>query len=167
MEEVELEGREVDPLLAAAHLVALDVDHEVADLEEPGRRGGRGAQARADAGDELLGVEGLDDVVVGAGLEALDDVGRVGLRREHDDGDAGLGADEVAHLDAVEAREHEVEEHQVGLRVVERGERLAAVPAEGGLEALGAQDDADHLGERGVVVDHQDPCCHLKVFPAS
>ena len=33
---------------------------------------------------------------------------------------------------------------------------LGAVRAEHRLEALRAQHDADHLGEGGVIVDHQD-----------
>ena len=41
----------------------------------------------------------------------------------------------------------------------------AAVVAEDRVEALGAQHDADHLGERGVVVDHQDATVHVRTFP--
>jgi CheY-like chemotaxis protein len=35
--------------------------------------------------DGILGVEGLDDVVVGARLQASDDIGGVGASRQHDD----------------------------------------------------------------------------------
>ena len=42
-------------------------------------------QARADAGDELLRLEGLGDVVIRAGLKAQHDVDGVRLRGKHDD----------------------------------------------------------------------------------
>ena len=65
-------------------------------------------------GDELLGLERLDDVVVGTGLQPDDDVDGVALGREHDDRDAGLRPDPAAHLDAVDPGQHDVEQHEIG-----------------------------------------------------
>ena len=73
-----------------------------------------------DPGDELLGLERLDDVVVGPGLEADDHVDGVALGGEHHDRHAGLGADLLADVDAVLAGQHQVEQHQVGPVVAER-----------------------------------------------
>jgi hypothetical protein len=133
---------------------------EVAHLQHFGRVDRAGSQARPDACDQLLGVERLDHVIVGAGLETLDHIGGVGLRREHDDRHTGLGPDEPAYLDAVEAGQHQVEQYEVGLRIAKDLERLRAIGAEDGLEALGPQHDADHLGERGVIVDYQNASVH-------
>jgi hypothetical protein len=103
-----------------------------------------------------FGFEGLHDVVVGARFEALHDVGGVGAGGQHDDRHTRLGAHAGADLDAVHAGEHEVEEDEIGPFAAPRIDRLRAVCTEHGVESLGAQHDADHLGEGGVIVDHQD-----------
>ena len=110
-----------------------------------------------DPGDQLLGLERLDDVVVGAGLEPDDDVDGVALGGQHHDRDAGLGADLLADVDAVLAGQHQVEQHQVGPVVAERLERLVTAGDHPALEALLAEHDREHLGQRGVVVDDEDP----------
>src|SRR3712207_7540376 len=58
------------------------VDRQVADLEALGRLGVVLADPCADARDQLLGLERLDDVVVGARLQPEHDVDRVALRSE-------------------------------------------------------------------------------------
>ena len=75
---------------------------------------GSPAQGRPDAGDELRHLERLADVVVGARLEADDDVDRVSAGREHHDRRRGLAPDRAAHLEAVETRQHDVEQDEVG-----------------------------------------------------
>ncbi len=134
-------------------------------LQGSGRRPTGRTQPGANARDELLGVEGLDDVVVGTGLEPLDDIRRVAPGGEHDDRHAGLIADARAHLDAVHAGQHEVEQHQIGLGRVDGVDGRGTVRAEGGLETLRAQHDADHLGERDVIVDDQDSRVHIPSHP--
>jgi hypothetical protein len=70
-------------------------------------------QPGPDARDELLRLEGLDDVVVRPRLQPDDDVNGVGASGEHDDGDAGLGADATAYLHAIHAGKHDVQQHEV------------------------------------------------------
>ena len=90
-------------------------------------RGPRPAQQRADARAELADREGLRDVVVGAELEPDHLVELVVAGRQHDDRHGALGAQALAHLEPVEARQHDVEHDEVdGLRV-EALERLLAV----------------------------------------
>ncbi len=79
---------------------------------------------------ELAHVDGLGQVVVGAGLEGLDDVGLALLRRQQQDvavlalrGRAQAPAD----LDAVEAGHHPVEQHQPR-RVVALKDRPGLLP---------------------------------------
>jgi hypothetical protein len=166
-QQVELERGERDRLAVALDRVAGHVDGQVADLEQLRRRFLAAPKAGPDARDELLGLERLDHVVVRAGLQAHDDVDGVGLGGEHDDRDAGLGADRAADVDAVGAGQHQVEQHEVRLVLAEHGERLVAVGAQGRLVALAAQDDAEHLGQGGVVVDDQHAALHAVTHPRS
>ena len=126
-----------------------------------------GAQPGAHPRHDLLGLEGLDDVVVGAALQAEHDVDRVALGGEHDDRHAALGPDLPAHLEAVGAGQHEVEQHDVGPLPPERAERRVAVRDDGRLEPLAAQHDAEHLGERRVVVHHEHAALHGQPRPAA
>jgi hypothetical protein len=158
-EQVELERRQLHLGAVAHHLVAGDVDRDEVvgrpDRERLGRLVLAGAEPGAQPRDELLGLEGLDDVVVGAALEAQHHVEGVAARGQHHDRHTALRADLPAHLDAVGPRQHEVEQHEVGPLPAEGAERGVAVGDEGRLEPLLAQDDAQHLGQGGVVVDHQ------------
>ena len=79
------------------------------------RPGGRlAAQHRVDARHQLARVEGLGQVVVGAHLQADDAVDVVALGGEHDDRGRGrLRAQAAADRQAVLARQHQVEHHQV------------------------------------------------------
>ena len=71
------------------------------------------AQHRADARRELVGVERLGDVVVGAEVEALGLVRGRALGRQQDDRD-GAALAQLAHdLDAVEVGHDDVEQDDV------------------------------------------------------
>src|SRR3712207_3403161 len=69
-------------------------------------------------------------------------------------------------LEAVLAGQHQVEEDQVGLGLVEGGDGLVAGADEHRLEALLTQDDPEHLAERRVVVDDQYPALHALPPPS-
>jgi hypothetical protein len=159
-EEVELQRGERDRLARTRHLVTGHVDRDIRHLQHLRGRRLEHAQARPDAGDELFGLERLGDVVVRPRLQTGDDVHRVRLGGEHDDGGAGLRADLAAHLQPVLAGEHEIEQDEVRSDRAERLEGAVAGRAELGLEALALEDDSDHLRQRRIVIDHQDACIH-------
>ena len=120
--------------------------------------------ARADATqvgahprEQLLGRERLGDVVVGAGIEAAHLVA-VGVERGHHDdrhllaaGPQGLG-----DLIAVHARQHEVEQHEVGVELVGRLERRCPVAYRVRGEAGTLERVLDGLADDRVVFDHED-----------
>src|SRR5690606_11425892 len=166
-QQVELQRGQRDRLPVPLHGVPGHVDHQVADGELFRCRLLRPAQPRADAGDQLLRLERLHDVVVGTRFEAHDDVDRVALGREHDDGYAGLRPDQAADLDAVPAGEHQVQQHQVGFGLAKSGQRLVAVGYERRLKTLTTQHNAEHLGQCGVVVDDKDSSLHKRHHPIS
>ena len=59
--------------------------------------------------------------------------------------------------------QHQVEQHEVRLGLAEHRQRLVAVRAQRRLVALTAQHDAQHLGQRGVVVDDQYATLHAHI----
>ena len=159
-QQVELQRRQRDRLPVPLHGVPGHVDDQVTDGQLL-RRGLLGtAKARTDAGHQLLGLERLDDVVIGPRLQTDHHVHGVALGREHDDGHPGLRPDQAAHLDAVPSGQHQVEEHQIGLGLPESGQRLVAISYERRLKTFTTQHNPEHLGQCGVVVDDKDSSLH-------
>src|SRR3954447_18414411 len=70
LEQLELALGQLDRALAARDLVRVGVQREVADHERGAAARRPAAQQRAQAGEQLLALERLDEVVVGAGVEA-------------------------------------------------------------------------------------------------
>ena len=93
---------------------------------EPGLRAGRPAQDGADAGGQLVGMERLGDVVVGAEVEALGLVGGRALGGQQDDRDRTALAQLAHDLDAVEVGHDDVEQDDVRADLLGLLERLLA-----------------------------------------
>src|SRR5215207_8726792 len=108
LEQLELALRELHPALAAVHLVRVRVQREVPDAQRRHAAGRAAAQERAHAGQQLLALERLDEVVVRADVEALHArVERV-ARGEHEDrGVVLVLAQPARDLDAVHAGQAE------------------------------------------------------------
>src|SRR2546421_10331471 len=130
-----------------------------------GRPIGVAPQDDAHARDELFQAEWFGDVVVAADGQAMNLLfGRV-AGREKDDRHLPTRRGEAAEdLEAIDVRQHDVEDHQSGLEGLDLGQRVTA--AERGLhaEALVAERHGDQLGDVQLIVDHQDPLrigCHL------
>jgi len=88
------------------------------------------AQDRAYARDECRLVDGLGEVFIGADLEARDNVLRIAARGDQDDGDEGealVGLELAAHLEAVELGHHDVEQDEVGQERAGLGQGLRTV----------------------------------------
>ena len=96
------------------------------------------------------------DVVVGTDCEADDEVGLGVAGRQHQHRDRAVALDPPAHLEAVEAREHEVEDHEIGPEVPAPVDARRAVDGDADLEALAAEPGRHRLGDRRLVLDHQD-----------
>src|SRR5690606_1873243 len=125
-EQAELRLRQVHLLTGPAHDTLVGDDLQVAEAEWGAARVGAAdaAEQRPDAGGQLLGCEGLGEVVVGARLETRDHVVGVGACGDHDDRDIGRAPDRPAHLEPVDARQHDVDQHDVARLALEGGQGL-------------------------------------------
>ena len=94
---------------------------------------------RARSGEELRRIEGLHDVIIGAGVEVRDPILHRGMRRQQDHGDVArpvLAAERAQHIRAGESGQADVEEDEVG-RIREHGmEGLLAARRLRALEAV-------------------------------
>src|SRR5687768_2121147 len=157
LEQLELALRELDLALAARDLVRVGVEHQVGDPQRghPARRAP--AQQRAHAGQQLLSLERLDQVVVGADVQALDARLERVARGQHEDRDlVAVVAQAPRDVDPVEPGEAEVEHDQVGQEGVRLLEPLDAVAGQLDLVALHAQRALQDLGDLLVVLDDED-----------
>ena len=171
LEQPELDAGQRDRPAIAGDLVAVGIEDEVGVAEAGGGCGGAGPRsarsaARAgrsledppDADDELGGAERLREVVVGAVLETGDAVDGRAAGRQHEDRDVavGLPADRADDGAAVELGEHEVEDDQGGIVVLDRGQRGRPVAGGHDLVPLALQVRAHEPDDLRVVVDDED-----------
>ena len=114
LEHAELLRREVELGARARDAAPGGVELEVAAAQDRRARAAGAPRQRADAGHELLPLEGLGQVVVGAEGEAVDDVVEAVGGREHEDlGLALVAREPAADLVAVELGQVAVEDHHV------------------------------------------------------
>ena len=163
-QHAELGLGEVDVAAVAAHHPLVGDDLEVAEAQvRRAHLGGAGpAQQGTDPRRELLGREGLGEVVVGARLEPGHDVVGVGAGGDHHDRHIGAAPDRPAHLEAVDAREHDVDEHHVGGLVLEVLEGVLAGGGLGHLPALVLQGQPHRGADALVVLDGEDARGHAQ-----
>src|SRR3954468_11377085 len=110
----------------------------------------------ADRVDDAIGLERLDDEVLRAELQRLDDLRLLAQRRAHDDAGRGVAADDVGEGgETVLLRHRDVERREVGLELLVAGHGLHAVAClPDDLMAGAGEGVLDHLAhERGVVDD--------------
>ena len=140
-------------------LVAAQVHAHVGhrdDVARVARAGRRGAapQHRVHPGQQLAGVEGLDQVVVGPAVQALDAVVHLAAGRHDDHRHVAGGPDLAADVDAVHIGQAQVEQHDVDARQVLGDAAPAGEP--GGGHAVPVQGGTQRGGHPVVVLDQQD-----------
>ena len=133
------------------------VEAQVADHQEGAAARRAAAQQRAQPREQLVALEGLDEVVVGAGVEALHARLDGVAGGEHQDRHVAVLAQPPAHLHAVQLRQPEVEHHRVGLEHAGLVEGGLAVAGHAHLVALLVERAAQDAGDVGVVLHHEHP----------
>ena len=113
---------------------------------------------RAHAREQLADPEGLGDVVVGAGVEAVDDVQLAVLGGQEQDRDGRpLRADAAADLEAVDAGQADVDDDEIVFRVVAGGEPQRVLTGRDAIDgvALTLQRPRERDADPLVVLDDQ------------
>jgi hypothetical protein len=170
-QQVELANRQRHRPAGDSHLAGGRIDGHVPGAQRHGALAVAGpgpAQHAAHPGDELAGAERLDDVVVGAQLQADDPVRLVALGGQHDDRGRVLGADLAAHLQAIHTRQHQIQDDQVRDVGAEGRQRGRAVLGRLDAITLTFQVVLHDLADGRFVIDDQDPFPgHAPSLPAS
>ena len=163
-EEGELAVREVEVGPVARGLHRGEVDDDLAEGQPVAARA-RAAEHGADARQQFFQVERLGDVVVGAEVEALQLVGLLRARRQHDDGRLAPFPQEPHQFEAVAAGEHDVEHDEVRGEVA--GGRDGQVPVAHALDVEAVVDEVvpQHARQRRIVFNDQDPLLHRLAPP--
>jgi hypothetical protein len=161
-QQVELRRRQVRGHARPVHPPGRRVDLQLAQ-HEPRRGAGRRQlgdpvrppEQRVHPGRQLPRGERLGHVVVRAHPQPDQHIGFGVARGQHQHRDRPVGLDPPAHLQAVEAGQHDVEDHQVG-SVGPRGrDRRRAVVRDLDGEPLGPQPRGHRAGDRRLVVHHE------------
>ncbi len=142
---------------ASLELAEVGTQYDIFKVHGLGRGQRNASLGGADLGQEHVEREGLGEVVVGAGVEAADDVFH-GVAGGDED---GLGLEAVfAQLaddgEAVVARQHDVEQDEIEGRGTTEAERLVTVEGEFDGVALAFERTADVAGEGALVFCDKD-----------
>src|SRR5687768_15043971 len=115
-------------------------------------------------------IGGLHDVQLAAdrvGARAVIFLRVAGHRDEARGVEAGLAFQLAAHVEAVDSRQAEIEEHHLGTEAPRDVERRIAVDGQLDLVALLAQDEGEAVQRIEMVFDHQDAPRSPRAFAAS
>ena len=115
----------------------------------------------ADPGRQLLGVEGLGDVVIRPHGQSQDLVGVLAFGRQHDHRQIPLLPDPHQSGQTVQLRHHHIQHDQVHRLRQCQIHGLQAVGCLQAPVALPLQCDGDGTGDLGVIVHHQNALVHV------
>ena len=114
------------------------------------------AQQGIDTGQQLPDVEGFGQIVVGTGIQARHPVLDARAGGQHQNGHGTVaGAEGLGHLTSIQLRQHHVQDQQIIDAQPGVFEPRGAVVYRIHLEALLLQNRPDGLGQKLLVLDHQ------------
>jgi membrane-bound lytic murein transglycosylase F len=167
LEVIDVEGDQAVPAAAADrgfHRLqergAGDGERQPVALDERAH-GARARQAALHRGQQEIGVDGLDQIVVRAGADAVDARARRHPPGEKDDGQRGVrdgAAQRRGELDAAAVGERDVEQQQVRTEPLDYALEFGDVVRHRDLVIRALQDRGDVRGLVGVVLQAEDAC---------
>ncbi len=117
----------------------------------------------ADAGEQFGKGEGLDEVVVGTGLQASDAVGDAIAGRENNNRHIGRGAQAAGDLDAINSGEHQIENDEIMSSLAGGGEALGPIVSDRHLKPLKDEATTQVVGDLLLVFDNKDTLLHAAI----
>ena len=156
LQNIEFEGGQLDRGPAGEDLSRARVErHAVHFQPARGRRGARfiAPQYGPDARRQFARVERLGQVVVGAQLQTHDAVHIVAARRQHHHRHVALAAQPAQDFEAIDARQHDIQHHQVDARFPRLFQSLLAFVFAVHREPFALQELTQQRAELRVVVD--------------
>lgn len=157
-QQLELGWQQLDGTIIAPGGAGNEIEHERADAKRGRWRGDRrAAQQRLDAGGEFNEGEGLDEIVIAAGLQARHPfIDRAERAHHQNRGRDALGAQFGQHREPITLGQQAVEDQQIEAPAARLGETLRAGHHMPHLIAARLQIGDDLAGEFGVILDQQD-----------
>src|SRR5207237_6802877 len=134
----------------------VEIDRQLAGLDDRLAVALRAADDGVDARDQLVAVERLGDIIVGAEAERADLGVHLGDAGENEDGSANLGGAELLqHVITVHVRQVQVETDDVVIIELAEVQTLFAQIRRIDVEALVGENELDGLGRGRLVFDQQ------------
>ena len=148
--------------------LGIEIDHQLAGLDHRLGMPLGAAHDRVNAGDELVLVERLGQVVVGTDAEALHFILGAGEARQDQDRRLDLGdAQGTQHLEPGHVGEIEVEQNDVVVVQFSEVDAFLAKVGRIDVETLRLQHQLDRLSRGSVVLNQQYAHAQSPVIPAS
>ena len=114
------------------------------------------ADSRPHPGQQLIGAEGLGQVVVGSQVQSGDLVLLVGPGGDHHHRQRGPAAKLAQNVQTVHIRQAQVQDHQVRTVRGDHGHGLGTVAGPHGLIAIGGENGGDEVGDALFILNDQD-----------
>src|SRR5262245_19510232 len=151
-------GGELDLLAASLDLEQIPVEHEIANLHDIRLRGeiARAADQRLDAREQLIEIEGLGEIVVGADAQAFDLVlERVHSGQHENRRVVSLLAQALADIVAVHIGQHQIEHDHVEFARLGEIDPRGSGGGNGDPVIFGAEPAVDEVGDPRLVFDQK------------
>jgi hypothetical protein len=127
LQQLVLFGSQRDGTLTAQGLARAGIQGQVGKAQDLRAGGLRPPQQSADARQQLVQVEGLHHIVIGAHIQTLNAVTDGIFGGQDQDRNGSTCAQAAGHFQAIDARQHEVQNHQVRRVVAGNGQTQLAV----------------------------------------
>jgi len=162
IKHLKLGERQFDRLSVDRHGASSRMDDQPVDIQHRrvlGFQRGPPTEDGPDPGGQNPGTERLGHVVVGTDFQPGDHIGLLSFGREHDDRHLlvpGVFLQLPGHFQAVDPRQHQIENDQVEAFRTGLLQRVFAAHGTGYLETFSGEVVADQFQDVFLVVDHQD-----------